>query len=358
MTLLSRAYVTYILLYGNLNYEKFSMSTKTLLNLKMLSRVLAKRSFATSRVIFQKKTGSLDSQLLKAQADSQLNLSSQELIYKPELWKGLPSNVVVQLYRARVIALGKNYKRCQDELDALLQTATNPLEANAIYNIYNSSESNVFKADTDTDYENYVVEGEYMDDKLEPYKFDEYPTSAQDIVRDFRDVMEFNRKAAFELPQLTKYKQEYEPTNYSKTPITYKYTRFIGESHPAERKVAVQIKVSDLGLNEAETHKLKLLAGQRYNHIDDLLVMSSDKFIEPAQNASFLNDIINDLIVESKSNPEEFADVPLDKRHTEAKLLKKTRKNKRIIPFPKEWERPIKPEDRTIKLDDFVPGLK
>lgn len=314
----------------------------------------------TTRLALQEVSakGDLDLQLAKAHANSELSLSSNELIYKPELWKGLPSNVVIQLYRARVIALGKNYERSQTELDAILETATNPLEANVLFNVYNSTEADIFKADSDTDYENYVVEGEYMEDKLEGYKFDEYPTAAQDIVRDFRDVMEFNRKAAFELPQLVKFRQEYTPVNFSEKPVVYKYTRFIGESHPAERKVTVQLKVSDLGLTEVEAHKFKLLAGSRYNYIDDVLLMSSDKFIEPAQNSSFLAEILEDLVEESKTNPQEFANVPLDKRHIEAKLLKSKRKNKKIIPFPKEWEKPISAEERSVKLDDFVPGLK
>lgn len=324
----------------------------------MLSRLLRVRFLSNTRLAFEGASKDLDAQLAKAQANSQMSLSSNELIYKPELWKGLPSSVIIQLYRARVIAMGKNYKRSQQELDAILETATNPLEANVLYNVYNSTEADIFKADIDTDYENYVVEGEYMEDKLEGYKFDEYPTAAQDIVRDFRDVMEFNRKAAFELPQLVKFRQEYKPVDYNTEPVVYKYTRFIGESHPAERKVTVQLKVSDLGLTPAEAHKFKLLAGSRYNYIDDVLLMSSDKFLEPAQNSSFLAEILEDLVKESKKSPEEFADVPLDKRHIEAKLLKSKRKNKKIIPFPKEWERPISMGERIVKLDDFVPGLK
>lgn len=336
----------------------------------MLSRVLRARFVSSTRVTLQKaaqdaakgasQSGKtvvdVDAALAKAHANSELSLSSSELIYKPELWKGLPPSVVIQLYRARVIALGKSYKRSQAELDAILETATNPLEADVLYNVYNSTEADIFKADSDTDYENYVVEGEYMEDKLEGYKFDEYPTAAQDIVRDFRDVMEFNRKAAFELPQLAKFRQEYVPVDSKEKPIVYKYTRFIGEAHPAERKVALQFKVADLNLAPAEAHKLKLLAGTRYNYLDDVVLMSCEKYLEPAQNAAFMDEILQDLVAEAKRNPEEFASVPLDKRHIEAKLGKSKRKNKQTIPFPKDWERPMTAAQRAVKLDDFVPG--
>lgn len=271
-------------------------------------------------------------------------LPLSKLIHSPELWKGLPSDVVVQLYRARVINLGKNYKRSDVELQSILSTAANPLEAQTLYNIYNSTEADVYKADSETDYDNYVTEGEYMEDPLEPYGFDENPSSAQDIVRDFRDLMEFNRKAAFELPQLVKFRKPYTPINKSNTPVTYKYTSFLGESHPGERKVVISLKLSDLNLSADAEHKFKLLAGSRYDHNTDELLMSSDKFLEPAQNASFLSDVLSDLIKESNNNPQEFADVPLDKRHTVAKYAKKQRKNKQPVQFPQEWN---KPQDST-----------
>lgn len=275
-----------------------------------------------------------------------------KLIHRPDLWKGLPNDVVVQLYRARVINLGKNYKRSEAELQSILSTASNPVEAQTLYNIYNSTEADIYKADTETDYENYVTEGEYMEDPLEPYGFDENPTSAQDIVRDFRDLMEFNRKAAFELPQLAKYRKPYTPVNKSETPVTYKYTRFLGEQHPGERKVVVSLKLSDLNLTEPAQHKFKLLAGSRYDHRTDEFLMSSDKFLEPAQNASFLSDVLSDLIKESNTNPEEFADIPLDKRHTEAKYAKKQRKNRQPVQFPPEWNNPQK--STRVNLADIV----
>ncbi|KAG0677042.1 37S ribosomal protein S24, mitochondrial [Pichia californica] len=330
-------------------------SHAALLKKKVISS--STRSFNASALLTQKKTSneeSIDASLAKAASESQLSLSSSELIYRPELWKGLPSSVVVQLYRARVIALGKNYKRSDVELKSILSNAANPLEAQTLYNIYNSTEADIYKADSETDYDNYVTEGEYMEDPLEPYGFDEYPSGAQDIVRDFRDLMEFNRKAAFELPQLAQYRKPYNPVSKKDAPIIYKYTRFIGESHPGERKVVLQLKLKDLQLNENAQHKFKLLSGSRYDHKTDIFLMSSDRYLEPAQNASFLSDVLSDLIKESNNKPEEYADIPLDKRFTNSKYAKKQRKNKNFIPFPKEWERPHQADKRTIRLTNVV----
>jgi small subunit ribosomal protein S35 len=314
------------------------------------------RNFTSLSRCFQKSTkdlASIDKALEHSLKESQISLSSSQLIKRPELWKGLPSSVIVQLYRARVISMGKNYEKSETELKSILSCASNPLEAQTLYNIYNSTEADIYKADSETDYDNYVTEGEYMEDPLEPYGFDEYPSGAQDIVRDFRDLLEFNRKAAFELPQLVKFRKEYKPISKLNNPVTYKFTKFIGESHPGERKVVLSLKLSDLNfLNNFEKHKFKLISGSRYDHKTDIFLISSDRYLEPAQNASFLSDVLDDLIKESKSNPEEFSNLPLDKRHTFAKYNKSQRKNHTIHKFPKEWEKPLK--SKKLSLNNVV----
>ncbi|AWU78369.1 uncharacterized protein C5L36_0E04240 [Pichia kudriavzevii] len=304
--------------------------------------------FRAVKRFYSSQASSIDAQLARLSKESKISLTSQELIDRPQLWKGLPPSTVVELYRARVISQGKNYKRSEDELKAILSCASNPLEAQTLYGIYNSTEGDIYKADSETDYENYIVEGEYMEDPLEPYGFDEYPTSAQDIVRDFRDLLEFNRKAAYELPQLAKFRKAYKPSE--NTPVTYKYTRFIGESHPGERKVVLSLKLKDLNLSPLAEHKFKLLSGPRYNHKTDVFLISSDNYLEPAQNASFLSTVLNDLVNEANNNPEEFAELPLDKRHTNSIYKKKQTRGKRTIPFPKEWEQKQSPDDIKVSI--------
>ncbi|GMG39455.1 unnamed protein product [Ambrosiozyma monospora] len=200
----------------------------------------------------------------------------------------------------------------------------------------------------------YLEDGEFMEEKEEAFKYDEYPTKAQDIVRDFRDQLHFNRLAAYELPSLAKFRQPYIPPKASEKPVTYRYTVYLGESHPAEKKVVLQLRVANLKLSEAEEHKFKLLAGSRYNYLNDEFKMSSDKFLEPAQNTTYLSDVLDDLIKEAKTNPEEFADVPLDKRHIIARGAKRQNKNKRNYKFPEEWKKPINKSDRGVDLNEML----
>lgn len=329
------------------------------------------RGFATTQLIYnkaakktekapkkeetmQQRLDRINSEIAGAKKHSALKLDDASLILRPDLWMGLPDDLILRLYHKRVVGMGKAYRRSKEELDALLSTAKNVAEAIYIEKVYYDTESNQFDADTETDYENFLTEGEYMDDSYEANEYDEYPTVAQDIVRDFRDQLAFNRKAAYELPSLAKFKQEYKPVSAKDKPVVYKYTSFLGEENPAERKVVLQLKVSDLSLKEAEAHKLKLLAGPRYDYTTDLFKISSDKFLEPAQNATYLSDILDDLIAESKKDPKEFADVPLDTRAVDARMNKRQHKNKRQYTFPKSWEKPISAKERPVDLRSVV----
>ncbi|QPG74906.1 hypothetical protein FOA43_002244 [Brettanomyces nanus] len=279
------------------------------------------------------KMAKINKEIHQVEKDSRYSLNDASLIHRPDLWKGLPDDTIIKLYRKRVVSLA---------------------EAAYIQSVYYDTESDQFDADTETDYDNYITEGEYMDDLAEPNEYDEYPTIAQDIVRDFRDQLEFNRKAAFELPALAKLREEYQPVSNKDKPVIYKYTSFLGEKNPAERKVVLKLKITDLQLSEDASHKLKLLAGPRYDYTTDILKMSSDKFLEQAQNASYLSDILKDLIAESNKDPQEFADVPLDTRSVDARLNKKRHKNKKVYEFPKDWERPIDKLDRKLDLQKLV----
>ncbi|VEU21742.1 DEKNAAC102759 [Brettanomyces naardenensis] len=307
-----------------------------------------------SKESLQQKLTRIDREIKKVEEHSRYSVKDASLIDRPDLWKGLPDDVIIKLYRQRVINMGKSYRRSKVELEALLSTASNPAEAAFIQSVYYDTESKQFDADTEIDYDNYITEGEYMDDLDESNEYDEYPTIAQDIVRDFRDQLEFNRKAAYELPALAKYRQEYKPVSKEVKPVTYKYTTFLGEQNPGERKVVLQLNVSDLKLSDEVSHKLKLLAGSRYDYTTDIFKMSSDKFLEPAQNASYLSDILNDLITESKRDPQEYADVPLDTRAVDARLGKRQHRNKKVYKFPEEWERKIEKGDRKMNLQEVV----
>lgn len=113
-------------------------------------------------------------------------------------------------------------------------------------------------------------------------------------------------------------------------PLRFRYTTYLGESHPAARKVVLQFCPKDLpGLTEAQRTKLLKLLGPRYNPETDIVKMSSEKFEAPAQNKRHLGDLINKLIDEAKNGKDSFEDVPLDLRHHKA--TKKAR-------FPEQWK--------------------
>ncbi|ODV85842.1 hypothetical protein CANARDRAFT_7205 [[Candida] arabinofermentans NRRL YB-2248] len=333
------------------------MLTRTLLNnskrLAVFNQTasIANRQFTKSSIAQDnKKLDELDEKLQALQRESSYNLNDNSLLLRPDLWKGLPDKKIMELYKKRVSFLGKDYKRSKVELDALLSTTQDPYQASVVETMYYETEADQFAADEETNWDDFFTEGEFMDDADEPHEYDEYPTAAQDIVRDFRDQMKFNRIAAYELPFLTQYRQEYIPPAPTEKPVTYRYTSYLGDVHPADRKVVVSLKVADLNLSSVESHKFKLLAGVRYDNTTDVFKMSSEKFLEPAQNASFLSDILDELITESKKEPEYFSDVPLDTRHTTAKYSKKSRRNLKTYKFPDSWKKPIDKMDRTVDL--------
>ncbi|KAH3670404.1 hypothetical protein OGAPHI_000919 [Ogataea philodendri] len=296
----------------------------------------------------------IDEKLKQLQEESQLNLDDGSLITRPDLWKGLPDSKVFELYQQRKTLLGTEYKRDKDELEAIVAATPDVYSAEMATQLYNAEEGDMFRNEPNFQSNAYHRSGGFLADEIEQDEYDEYPTEVQERVENFRDHLEFNRMAAYELPLLTKYRKEYVPPKKGEKPVLYRYTKFFGESHPGERKVSVSVRLSELKLTPEQSHKFKLLAGVRYDHATDVFKMSSDKYPEPAQNASFLSDVMDDLVAEAKSHPEEFADTPLDKRHTVAKYKKKQQRKRRVYEFPKEWERPITSGSRKVELKQIL----
>lgn len=144
---------------------------------------------------------------------------------------------------------------------------------------------------------------------------------------------------------------------------------YVGEGHPVEKKVVLNVKVSDLKLSATEKHKFLLLSGPRYNVNTEELVMSSERFPHRKQNKKYLLDVLNKLIAEAKvistggsphprhsidflfskqDSKDTFADIPLD-----------LPKPKQRLEFPKEWIRsPVK--DSVIEtqvIDDLLDAV-
>lgn len=105
----------------------------------------------------------------------------------------------------------------------------------------------------------------------------------------------------------------------------------MGERHPAEPKVVVELCSKDLTpkyLSEQQRQTFLKLVGPRYNPETDLVRMSSEKFPARAQNKRYLGDLVNKLIKEAKEG-DSFADIPLDLRHHTPSKPK--------LRFPESW---------------------
>lgn len=82
--------------------------------------------------------------------------------------------------------------------------------------------------------------------------------------------------------------------------LRFRYTSYMGEHHPAEKKVVVQFSPADLGLTDVQADKLRKLVGPRYNPETDVVKMSSEKYEHQAQNKRYLSNLVDDLIASAK----------------------------------------------------------
>ncbi|KAF2020969.1 hypothetical protein BU24DRAFT_487480 [Aaosphaeria arxii CBS 175.79] len=141
-----------------------------------------------------------------------------------------------------------------------------------------------------------------------------------------RELREYARLAAWELPLLSHLAKPFE---LPKQPFRFRYTSYLGESHPAANKVVVEFAVADLpNLTQLQKDKLIKLAGPRYNPSTDVVKMSCELFDTLPQNKRSLAETINKLIKEAKDPKDTFADVPFDFRHHKPTVRHE---------FPKEW---------------------
>lgn len=260
----------------------------------------------------------------------------------PNEWKGLPADQIYELHDQRKIALGKSYNPNDDERFAILSTvealkkdAASPLEY--VYGIDNFKE----RLMTDT-----------------PSKLRGLPAKRSNIfVKDIgataverRRIDQLTRISAYEMPLLAKFRQPYQPTESSKSPLKITYhTDFSDKStNNNNRKVILTCQLADLGLNQAQQHKFKVLAGNKFNFTTDTFKLKSEQFPEASQNVRWLVDTVNKLVNESKDLKDDFADVPLDVRHM--RFGNKSPKAE----FPEAWK---KPEDAPVARHRIVSRL-
>ncbi|KAI0430685.1 mitochondrial ribosomal subunit protein-domain-containing protein [Xylaria sp. FL1042] len=194
--------------------------------------------------------------------------------------------------------------------------------------------SRMFWGDEETDTDLMVEES--AADKFEE---DDIMGMAHGKFEEYREYREYARIAAWQMPLLSKLASPFEPPT-AQEPLRFRYTSYMGEFHPAEKKVVVEFSPSDMPLDEAQKQKLRKLLGARLNPETDIAKMSCEQFEHPAQNKRYLGDLVNKLVAQAKDPTDMFEDVPLDTRHHTFKVKPK---------FPKEWRMT---EDRRQFLED------
>ena len=163
---------------------------------------------------------------------------------------------------------------------------------------------------------------------------------AQRELQQHRELREMVRLAAWEMPLLSQFSTPFQPPREDQI-LEWRYTTYLGETHPAARKVVVEfepVRIPDL--KPEQLMKLLKIAGPRYNPSTKMIKMSTDSFETQAQNKRYLAETINNLTTECRDpNADSFADVPLDTRH---------HKPKPVYTFPEAWK--MTPE-RKAELD-------
>ncbi|KAJ5476601.1 hypothetical protein N7475_002330 [Penicillium sp. IBT 31633x] len=168
-----------------------------------------------------------------------------------------------------------------------------------------------------------------VEDGDEEINDDEITSMAHAEMELHREMREYARITAWDMPMLSKLAKPFTlppPTHI----LRFRYTTYMGEQHPAEPKVVVELASQDLTpkyLTEAQRQTFLKLAGTRYNPQTDVVRLSSEKFGSSAQNKRYLADVVNSMIKEAKEG-DSFADIPLDLRH---------HKYKTRLQFPESW---------------------
>ncbi|CAN8105744.1 unnamed protein product [Discula destructiva] len=146
-------------------------------------------------------------------------------------------------------------------------------------------------------------------------------------MEEHREQREYARIAIWEMPLLAQFAKPFQPPTANE-PLRFRYTSYMGEYHPAEKKIVVEFSPADFGLTEVQEMKLKKLAGSRYNPEKDVIKMSCESFEHQAQNKRHLAETVEQMLAEARDPTDTFEDVPLDLRHHKMKIKPK---------FPLEW---------------------
>ncbi|WEW57622.1 37S ribosomal protein S24, mitochondrial [Emydomyces testavorans] len=168
-----------------------------------------------------------------------------------------------------------------------------------------------------------------VEDDDDEFKDDAITSMAHAELHQHRHLRKYARITAWDMPSLSALAKPFSLPPQTHI-LRFRYTTYMGETHPAESKVVVELCSKDLTptyLTEAQRITFLKLVGPRYNPDTDIIRMSSEKFPSRAQNKRYLGDLVEKLLTEAKEG-DSFADIPLDLRH---------HKPKKRLKFPAEW---------------------
>ncbi|KAG8529452.1 uncharacterized protein KY384_006089 [Bacidia gigantensis] len=176
------------------------------------------------------------------------------------------------------------------------------------------------------------------------FEGDDITSLAHGELEQHREMRQYARLAVWEMPLLYKLRKPFEPPTLER-PLRFRSTTYLGESHPAARKIVCEFTTEDIrqaaDLTEAQRVKLIKLVGVRYNPDTDVVKMSCETHKTPAQNKKYLSDLVDTLIKEAQDDRDMLEDVPVDLRH---------HKRKPVYNFPMEWK--LNAEKRQKLIED------
>ncbi|RMZ90634.1 hypothetical protein DV736_g2124, partial [Chaetothyriales sp. CBS 134916] len=217
------------------------------------------------------------------------------------------------------------YQRLEDP--SQWQTPSDPVDSAFFIQHLSAEEQAEFEALPQADKDQLVAKVNHIRYEMElavptPQREGQALAESEDIAEGElemkREIREYMRITAWEMPLLSQYAKPFEKPTHA-TPLRFRYTTYMGEHHPAQKKVVVEFATKDIAitasLTEAQRVKLIKLVGPRYNPSTDVVRMSSDKFEYAAQNKRYLGDLVGSLLAEAKNEDDMFEDIPLDFRH-------------------------------------------
>ncbi|EEQ28154.1 37S ribosomal protein S24, mitochondrial [Microsporum canis] len=233
-------------------------------------------------------------------------------------------------------------KQLQKEVDSTVRN----LRKNVNYNFRElpKQRTGYWGADDEDDLMMQVEDGD------DEFHQDDMTSMAHAELEEHRELREYARIVAWDMPSLSALAKPFTLPPQTHV-LRFRQTTYLGETHPAETKIVVELCSKDLTptyLTEEQRITLLKLVGPRYNPDTDIIHMSCEKFPTRAQNKRYLGDLVNTLIKEAKEG-DSFADIPLVFPHHKPK--------KRYV-FPESWnvteESKKQIEAARHQIDDIV----